>query len=257
MAEEARRRNIEVVALAMEGITDKSLSEIAGSVRTFKLGQIDEPIKILKSAGVTQAVMAGKVQHVSLFGGVRPDLRAIKLMARLSDKRTDTILKAVAAEFAKDGIELIHSGTYLSHLMAEDGVMSRRKPSAGENSDIELGWKAAKALAGFDIGQTVVVQGGAVIAVEAMEGTDACIERAGVLARSSGETAALVVVKVAKPNQDLRFDIPVIGLDSLKVFSNCGVKVLALEALATLIFDKPHFLQEADSLGIAVLGRKP
>lgn len=257
VAEEARRRDVEIVALAMEGITDKRLSEFAGSVQTFKLGQIDAPIKIFKSAGVTRAVMAGKVQHVSLFGGVRPDLRAVKLMARIPDKRTDTILKAVAAEFAKDGIELIHSGTYLSHLMAVEGVMSRRKPSADQSIDIELGWKAAKALAGFDIGQTVVLQGGAVIAVEAMEGTDLCIQRAGELARSSGETPSLIVVKVAKPNQDLRFDIPVIGLDSLKVFSECSVKVLALEAQATLIFDKEKFLREADALGMAVTGRNP
>lgn len=196
--------------------------------------------------------MAGKVQHASVFGGIMPDLRAGKLLMKLADKRTDTILKAVAEEFAKDGIELISSAAYLAHLLAPEGPLTDRKPDAAELSDMRLGWKAAKAVAGFDIGQTIVVQDGAVVAVEGMEGTDACVRRAGALARSRGQKPRLVVVKVAKPNQDLRFDLPVIGLDSLSVFAEAGAVALALEANATLVFDKDEFLARAQAQGLAI-----
>ena len=244
--------NVEVVALGIQDVTDKSLEGLVGAVRYFKLGQIDKPIQAFKAAGVTRAVMAGKVQHASLFGGVLPDLRAAKLLARLSDKRTDTILKAVADEFAKDGIELLSSATYLSHLLVPEGVLTARKPGAAETADIKLGWRAAKAVAGFDIGQTVVVKDGAVIAVEGMEGTDACIRRARASASSQGQKPKLTVVKVAKPNQDLRFDVPVIGLESLKVFAEASVSAVALEAGSTLIFDKDRFLREADAQKLAI-----
>jgi len=257
LAEEARRMDVEVVALGIDGVTDPKLENLVGKVQYFKLGQLDKPIQAFKAAGVTQAVMAGKVQHVSLFGGVMPDLRVVKLLARLADKRTDTILKAVAAEFAKDGIELVSSSSYLSNLIPAAGVLTQRKPTAAENADISLGWKAAKALAGFDIGQTVAVKDGAVIAVEAMEGTDACILRAADLARSQGKSPALTVVKVAKPNQDLRFDIPVIGLDSLSVFASAKVSALALEAGSTLIFDKQKFLEAADAQKMAIVALAP
>lgn len=247
---------VEVVALGLEGVTDPALAELAGKVTYFKLGQIDKPIQAFKSAGVTQAVMAGKVQHASLFGGVMPDFRAVKLLARLADKRTDTILKAVAAEFSKDGIELLSSSTYLSHLLATEGVLTARKPDASQKADIDLGWRAAKAVAGFDIGQTVVVKDGAVIAVEAMEGTDAAVLRASAIAQSQGENPSLTVVKVAKPNQDLRFDIPVIGIESLEVFSQAKVTALALEAGTTMIFDKEQFLRQADAQKMTVVGIK-
>ncbi|MBI3551190.1 MAG: UDP-2,3-diacylglucosamine diphosphatase LpxI [Elusimicrobia bacterium] len=253
-AQEARRMKVEVVALGIKGVTDESLEALVGRVQYFKLGQIDKPIKALKAAGVARAVMAGKVQHASLFGGVMPDLRAAKLLARLSDKRTDTILKAVADEFAKDGIELLSSATYLSHLLVPAGQLTIRKPGAAEAADIRLGWQAAKAVAGFDIGQTVVVVGGAVVAVEGMEGTDACVLRARDLARARGAKPSLCVVKVAKPKQDLRFDLPVIGLDSLSVFKDAGVTALALEAGSTLIFDRDEFVREADAQKLAVVG---
>jgi DUF1009 family protein len=255
-AEEARRMNVEVVALGIKGVTDESLERLVGSVQYFKLGQIDKPIQALKSAGVAKAVMAGKVQHASLFGGVLPDLRAAKLLARLSDKRTDTILKAVADEFAKDGIELLSSATYLSHLLVPEGPLTARKPDAAEVSDMKLGWQAAKAVAGFDIGQTVVVSGGAVVAVEGMEGTDACVLRARDIARARGSKPRLCVVKVAKPKQDLRFDLPVIGLDTLGVFKDAGVSALALEAGSTLVFDREEFVRGADAQKLAIVGMK-
>lgn len=249
--------NVEVVALGIKDVTDPSLEKLVGSLTYFKLGQIDKPIKALKDAGVARVVMAGKVQHASLFGGVMPDFRAAKLLARLSDKRTDTILKAVADEFAKDGIEFLSSATYLSHLLVAEGGVTTRKPDNAELADMRLGWRAAKAVAGFDIGQTVVVSGGAVIAVEGMEGTDSCVLRASELARARGRKPKLSVVKVAKPNQDVRFDLPVIGLDTLKVFAQAGVTALALEAKATLIFDKEQFTAAANAQRLAIVGLSP
>lgn len=254
VAEEARRQGLEVVALGLVGVTDPAVEQAAGNLQLFKLGQISKPIDIFKAAGVTKAVMAGKVQHASLFGGLMPDLRAVKLLARLKDKRTDTILSAVAEEFKKDGIELLPTHIYLKHLLVTDGPMTKRAPSASEAADIRLGWRCAKALAGCDVGQTVVVKDGAVIAVEAMEGTDQTILRARDLARSQGAKPALTVVKVAKPKQDPRFDLPVLGLDSLKTFAEAGVSAVALQSGSTLIFDKDQFLKDADAQGIALAG---
>ena len=248
---------VDVVTLGIKGVTDKALEKEVGAIQYFSLGQLDKPIQAFKTAGVSQVVMAGKVQHVSLFGGVTPDWRAVKLLARLEDKRTDTILRAVADEFAKDGIEFLSSAAYLSHLLVGEGALTARKPSTAELEDVKLGWKAAKALAGLDIGQTVVMSEGAVVAVEGMEGTDACIRRAGELARSFGLKPALTVVKVAKPRQDLRFDLPVIGLDSLKTFEDAGVTALAVEAGTTLLFDKAVFLERADARKLAMIGLKP
>ena len=258
VAQEARRAGLEVVGLGLQGITDvPALEAVVGKIDVYRLGQLEKPIAAFKAAGVTRAVMAGKVQHVSLFGGIMPDLRAAKILARLVDKRTDTILRAVADEFAKEGVELLSSVGYLSHLLVGEGVQTARKPDAAEFADARLGWKAAKALAGFDVGQTVVCKDGAVIALEGMEGTDACILRASALARSQGKQITLTVVKVAKPKQDPRFDIPVLGLDSLKVFAEANVTSLALEAGTTLIFDKPEFLKQANAQKLAIVGCRP
>jgi DUF1009 family protein len=257
VAEEAKRRGVPVVALGIPGVTDEALTRFVDTLSWFKLGQIDAPIKALKDAGVRKVVMAGKVQHVSLFGGVLPDWRAAKLLLGLKDKRTDTILRAVADEFSKDGLEFVSSALYLEHLLAPNGNLTKRAPTKDQLADIAFGWRAAKAVAGFDIGQTVVAQNGAIVAVEGMEGTDACVERAALLARSQGREPALVVVKVAKPRQDFRFDLPVVGLDTLERFRAAGVKALALEAGATLIFDRARFADGADAAGIAVAGFPP
>ncbi|MBI5201517.1 MAG: UDP-2,3-diacylglucosamine diphosphatase LpxI [Elusimicrobia bacterium] len=251
VAEAAARRGLEVIALGISGVTDPALGKKVKRFEQFKLGQINKPIEIFKSEGVTEAVMAGKVQHASVFGGVMPDLRAMKLLGRLKDKRTDTILAAVAEEFAKDGITLLPSHQYLSDLMATSGAMTKRKPSAAESMDIDLGWRAAKAVAGFDIGQTVVAGQNAIVAVEGMEGTDSCVLRAGELAKGKG---GLVVVKVAKPKQDFRFDIPVIGLQTLETLAKAGASVLAIEAGKTIIFDKDEFLKKADTQKLCVVG---
>lgn len=257
MAEEARRRGVPVVALGIPGVTDEGLARLVDTLTWFKLGQIDAPIKALKEKGVRKVVMAGKVQHVSLFGGVMPDWRAAKVLLGLKDKRTDTVLRAVVDEFAKDGLEFVSSALYLEHLLAPASALTKRAFSKEQLADAALGWKAAKAVAGFDIGQTVVTQGGAVVAVEGMEGTDACVKRAAELACANGRDPALVVVKVAKPRQDFRFDLPVVGLDSLAVFRAAGVKALALEAGSTLVFDRDRFAAEADAAGLAVAGFPP
>lgn len=257
MAEEAKRRGVPVVALGIPGVTDPALEAVAGGLTWFKLGQIDAPIKALKDAGVRRVVMAGKVQHVSLFGGVMPDWRAAKVLLGLKDKRTDTILRAVADEFAKDGLEFVSSATYLEHLLAPNGALTKKAFTKAQLADAALGWRAAKAVAGFDIGQTVVAQDGAVVAVEGMEGTDACVQRAADLARTQGREPALVVVKVAKPRQDFRFDLPVVGLDTLAAFRAAGVKALAFEAGSTLVFDRDRFAADADASGLAVAGFPP
>jgi DUF1009 family protein len=257
VAEEARRRGVPVVALGIPGVTDEALARLVDTLTWFKLGQIDAPIKALKGAGVRKVVMAGKVQHVSLFGGVMPDWRAAKVLLGLKDKRTDTVLRAVADEFAKDGLEFVSSALYLGHLLAPNGALTKRALTKEQLADAALGWRAAKAVAGFDIGQTVVAQAGAVIAVEGMEGTDACVARAAELARTQGREPALVVVKVAKPRQDFRFDLPVVGLDTLAQFRKTGVRALAFEAGATLIFDRERFAAEADAAGLAVAGFPP
>lgn len=256
LAREAQKTGAEVVALGIRGVTDSELARIT-RVEFFRLGQIEKPLLFLKKAGVTRAVMAGKVQHHSLFGGILPDLRAMKLLAKLKDRRTDTVLRAVAEEFAKEGIELLPSSTYLAHLLAPEGVLTRRRPAPSEEADLELGWRAAKAVAGFDIGQTVVVRGGAVVAVEAMEGTDKAIERAAELCAAHGSAPSLAVVKVAKPRQDFRFDLPVLGLDSLAIFERCKVGALCIEARKTLLFDRQEFIAGADRLKMSVVSREP
>lgn len=254
VADAAKRMGMEVVAIGITGVSDPAMAGKAKRFEQFKLGQISKPIEVFKSEGITQAVMAGKVQHASLFGGVLPDLRAVKLLARLKDKRTDTILAAVAEEFAKDGIELLPSHAFLKDLLATPGPMTKRKPGAAEMADLELGWKAAKAVAGFDIGQSVVAGQGAIVAVEAMEGTDACVLRAGELVRAQGSKGGIVVVKVAKPRQDFRYDLPVIGLETLVTLEKAGATALAIEAGKTLIFDKDDFLKRADAQRLAVVG---
>lgn len=213
-------------------------------------------MKVLKEAGVEKVVMAGKVQHTSLFGGILPDLRAVKILASLKDRRTDTILSAIANEFSKEGMTLISSATYLQDLLPAEGVLTKRSPSKQEAADIKLGLGAANASAGYDIGQSVVVKDRAIIAVEAMEGTDAAMMRAAALAgteKSGAKKNGLVLVKVAKPRQDFRFDIPVVGLDTLDTIEAAGVTALSIEAGSTLIFDKEEFLERANRMGITIV----
>lgn len=252
IAQEARREGHTVFVIGLEGITDPGIEKEANGMAWIKLGQLDRPIQEMRKAGVTKAVLAGRVHHVKIFGGFIPDLRAIRLLAGLKDKRADTILNAIAAEFAKDGIEFQNSAAYLSRFIPQPGVLTKQKPTAADKKDIELGWKVAKSIAGHDVGQTVVVRNGAILAVEAMEGTDACILRAGDVARAGKTKPELVVVKVAKPKQDFRFDLPVAGLDTLKTLETAGARALAVEAGKTVLLDREKFVVEADRLGISI-----
>jgi DUF1009 family protein len=249
VAAAARRDGRRVVAVA---IREEAFPELASEVDAIEwvgLGQLGRAIDVLRSHGVSEAVMAGQVKHKQIFSGIMPDLKLMGVLARLAVKNTDSLIGGVADAMARDGIRLLPSTALLADHMASAGAMTARKPGRDERADVDYGRSVARALAGHDIGQTVVVKDRAAVAVEAMEGTDEVIRRAG---RIAGPGAS--VVKVAKPRQDMRFDVPVVGPGTLAAMREAGARVLALEAGRTLILDRPAFLDEAEAAGIAVWG---
>ncbi len=248
-AQVARAQGLEVVAVAHRGETDPALADVVAALQWVYVGQLGKIIKFFQQAGVTQAVMAGGISKGRLFTHLRPDLRAVRLLNRLRHVGDDGILRAVAAELAHEGITIVSPTLYLTDLLTPSGVLSRRQPSAEEMQDVRFGWEIAKEIGRLDIGQCVVVRRQAVLAVEAIDGTDATIRRGGLLA---GEKA--VVVKVSKPTQDLRFDVPAVGLETIAVMAEVKARVLALEAGKTLMFDRPAMLAAADRARIAVIG---
>jgi DUF1009 family protein len=213
------------------------------------IGHLGTFLKILKDAGIKTAVMAGQVKHVKIFGFV-PDLTAMALMARLSSRNTDSLIGAVADLMREHGVELINSAKFLEPMLARPGQLSERTPTADERKDLEFGYRMADVVAGLDIGQTIAVKHQAVVAVEAMEGTDETIARAGHLA---GE--GVTIVKVAKPKQDMRFDVPIVGLATIQAMRIAGARVLSIDAGKTLIFDREAFFASANEAGIAVVAR--
>jgi hypothetical protein len=215
----------------------------------MSLGQLGRCISTLKSAGVSEAVMAGQVKHRQIFSGIVPDLKLMGLLARLAFKNTDSLIGAVADVLEEEGIRLLPSTLFLEDDLVQSGSMTRRKPSRAERADIEYGQRIARGIAGMDLGQTVVVKDRAAVALEAMEGTDEVIRRAG---RIAG--AGCVVVKVAKPRQDMRFDVPVAGAATLCAMKEAGAAVLALEAGRTLLLDREELLTGADAQGVCVFG---
>ena len=250
MAQEARRRGRSVVVAAIEGETDPALERLVDRFHWLKLGQIKKTLRVFRDAGADEAVMAGQVKHVSVFDLRHLDATALKLIATLPDKKTDTILGAVADEFAKHGIRFLSSTAYLADQLAPAGVLTRVKPSGDQKKDIAFGLRTAKAVAGLDLGQSVCVKDQAVLAVEAIEGTDACVRRAG------DHAAGFTLAKVAKPRQDLRFDVPVVGLRTVEALVAARGAVLAVEAGKTLFFARDDFLKRADAAGLVVLGVK-
>ena len=236
-------------------------------VHWLSLGELSRLIETFHSEGVSRAVMAGQVKHKQIFSSIRPDWRLAKLLLNLRTRSTDVLLGAVAKVLGDEGIELISSTQFLEPLLAKPGVLTRRAPDEQEQKDIVYGRTVARAIAGYDLGQTVVIAAQACVAVEAMEGTDATIERAGALFRSldaedaaredrrEGTTLrrALTVVKVAKPNQDMRFDVPVIGVPTIHTMQRAGATCLSLEAGRTLMFDPAAIITTADKAGIAIL----
>jgi DUF1009 family protein len=248
VADAARERGFRVVAVAHEGETDPLLAEKVDELAWIKLGQLGHLIKALKKAGVTKTVMAGSINKKKMFENVRPDLRGLTLMSKLAIFHDDDILRAVAEELHQEGIDMVGSAEHLPELLAPRGNLTRRKPNREEREDVEFGWKIAKELGRLDIGQCVVVRKKSVLALEAIEGTNETILRGGRLAKENA-----VVVKVSKPNQDLRFDLPAVGPETIQVMAKVRATVLAIEAGKTLIFDKEEMISYADRLKIAVV----
>ena len=261
----ARAQGVSVVVAAIKEETEPEMDARAAadpgiSVHWLSLGELSRLIETFHREGVTQAVMAGQVRHKQIFSSIRPDWRLAKLLLNLRTRNTDMLLGAVARVLSDEGIELISSTAYLEPLLARPGVLTARAPTAEEQQDLAYGREVADALAGFDIGQTVVVAGQACVAVEAMEGTDATIARAGAILRTleaEGEASTLErklsVVKVAKPNQDMRFDVPVVGYGTIEAMRLAGATCLSIEAGRTLIFDLETVQQLAAGAGIAII----
>jgi DUF1009 family protein len=250
----ARGAGHDVTVIALEQETFPELAEAAArppaaAFHWISLGQLGTCITLLKDAGVTQAVMAGQVKHVKLFD-IRPDLTLGKVLMRLATKNTDSIISGVADALRDRGIELLDSTAFLAPLLARAGVLTRRGPTEEEQRDLTIGYRVADAVAGLDIGQTVALKSAAVVAVEAMEGTDAVIERAGQLA---GPGAC--IIKVAKPNQDMRFDVPVVGVSTIAAMKAAGATLLSVDAGKTLMIDGDKIIKAADEAGICIVGR--
>jgi UDP-2,3-diacylglucosamine hydrolase len=262
----ARANGLQVVVAAIKEETDPEMNDRAAAdpgvrVHWLSLGELSKLIDTLRGEGVTRAVMAGQVKHKQIFSSIRPDWRLAKLLLSLRTRNTDMLLGAIAKVLGDEGIELISSTQYLAPLLAKAGVLTRREPNGEELKDIAYGRTVAQAIATYDLGQTVVVAAQACVAVEAMEGTDATIARAGELFRtldSGGETTlrrALTVVKVAKPNQDMRFDVPVVGVATIEAMKAAGATCLAVEAERTLMFDPAAILSTADEAGISIVAK--
>jgi UDP-2,3-diacylglucosamine hydrolase len=267
----ARAHGVPVVVAAIREETDPEMNARAQAdpgvrVHWLSLGELSRLIDTFHREGVKQAVMAGQVKHKQIFSSIRPDWRLAKLLLNLRTRNTDMLLGAVAKVLDDEGIELIPSTAYLEPLLAQAGVLTARAPSEDESKDIAYGREVARHLAAYDLGQTVVIAAQACVAVEAMEGTDATIERAGALMRTLADhskegsstgtstlTRNLTVVKVAKPKQDLRFDVPVIGIRTIETMRAAGATCLAVEARRTLLFDRAALRDAADAAGIAVI----
>ena len=259
----ARAEGLAVVVAAIKEETAPEMDARAAAdpgirVHWMSLGELSRLIDTFKDEGVSRAVMAGQVKHTQIFSSIRPDWRLAKLLLNLRTRNTDMLLGAVAKVLADEGIELMSSTHYLEPLLARPGILTQRAPSEEETKDIAYGRTVGRALAAYDLGQTVVIAAQACVAVEAMEGTDATIARAGELFRALGDAAstlsrALTVVKVAKPNQDMRFDVPVIGVATMEAMARAGATCLAVQAGGTLLFDAAAIVAAADRAGIAII----
>jgi DUF1009 family protein len=247
-AEQARKEGYALVAVAHRGETLKELEGLIENVTWIYVGQLGKMIRTFLRAGITEAVMTGGIHKVKFLQNFRPDLRGAKFLARMKSKDDDALLRGVAEELESDGIKVLDSTLCLSQIVAAEGVLTKRTPRAVEWEDVRFGFRVAKEVGRLGIGQTVVVKKQIVVAVEALEGTDAAIERGGTLARSG-----FVAVKVSKPQQDLRFDVPAVGIETIRRLHEVGGTVLAVEAGKTILLEKDALLEEAESLGISVV----
>lgn len=268
----ARAHHLTVIVAAIREETAPQIDTRAAAdphirVHWFSLGELSRLIETFQTEGVTRAVMAGQVKHKQIFSSIRPDWRLAKLLLSLRTRSTDMLLGAIAKVLGDEGIELISSTAYLEPLLTRPGLLTERAPTEAEFADITYGRTIARAIAGYDLGQTVVIAAQACVAIEAMEGTDATIARAGQLFRTidapspasheAGQpttlSRSLTVVKVAKPNQDMRFDVPVIGLDTIQTMQAAGATCLALEPGRTLLFDREALVDAANKAKICIL----
>jgi len=238
-------------------VKEEAFPELEGAARDagadlhwVSLGHLGKCIKILKAAGASQALMAGQVKHAKIFSGIVPDLTLLSVLTKLRARNTDALISAVAEVLRGEGIELLNSTAFLEPLLARAGTLSRREPSPEERQDLAFGYQMADAVAALDIGQTIVVKDKAVVAVEAMEGTDAVIRRASEIAGPGTR-----VVKVAKPKQDMRFDVPVVGVATIETMKAAGATAITIDARTTLVVDGDRFFDAANAAGIAVVGR--
>jgi DUF1009 family protein len=251
VAEGARRAGASLSVVAIKEETDKRIEDVADDCLWIGIGQLGKMIAYFKRRNVTKAIMAGQVKHVQIFSGALPDVRMFKMLWNLPKRNTDALIGGVADELAKEGIELIDSTYFVKDQLASEGIISKRKPNETELANIEYGLHIAGEIARLDLGQTIVVRASACVAIEAMEGTDATIRRAGDLAKGK-----LTVVKVAKPDQDMRFDVPVVGVPTIQAMIDAGATCLSITAGKTLIFDREEMLKLADKNGIAIIGSR-
>jgi len=248
-AEAAKKAGREVVIIGHKGESHPDLEAVADRFCWVKLGQLGKIIKFFQSEKVEETVFLGTITKTRIFRDVLPDLKGISLWNKIDVRQDDSILRAFAGELEKEGIKVLDSTLYLQHLLFPAGILTRKKPTAGQRRDIDFGFQMARAIGKLDIGQCVVVRDMAVVAVEAIEGTDAAIKRGGALAREN-----TVVVKVKKPDQDLRFDLPAIGPTTIESMLQARAVVLAVEAGQALLFDRETVISQADKAGIVVVG---
>src|SRR5947207_3583026 len=245
--EGAKRAGASVAVAAIREETNPEIEQVADRLTWVGLGQLGKMIRFFKNEGVDKAIMAGQVKHVQIFSRAIPDVRMLKMLLGLPRRNTDALIGAVANELAAEGIELIDSTYFLKDQLPQKGILTKRVPDDRERSDVEYGLEIAHEIARLDLGQTIVVRDRACVAIEAMEGTDAVIRRAGELARGR-----LTVVKIAKPNQDMRFDVPVVGLSTIQTMINAGATCLCLTAEKTLMFEREEMIQLAHKNKIAI-----
>jgi DUF1009 family protein len=251
--EGARSQGIEMAVIALKEEASPELEKFAKRLHWVSLGELSEAIALMQQEGVKRAVMAGQVKHNKIFSAIRPDWKLAKLLFSLPRKNTDSLIGAVAKVFEEEGIQLVDSTMFLKPLLPSAGVLSRRAPNEHEAADMNYGLGVARHIAAMDIGQTVVIADRACVAVEAMEGTDETITRAARFA----DGKPLVVVKVSKPKQDMRFDVPVVGMPTVEAMKKAGATALAVDAERTLLFDREKLIELADAAGIAIQAFPP
>lgn len=248
--EGARKSGETLSVVAIKEETEKDIEKETDDILWVGVGKLGKILSFFKAKGVTKVVMAGQVKHTQLFSGAIPDMKMVKMLWNLPKRNTDALIGGIADELAKEGIELIDSTYFIQEHLATDGVMTRRKPTRLELENIDYGLGIANEIARMDLGQTIVVRAKACVAIEAMEGTDAVIRRAGELAYGQ-----LTVIKVAKPRQDMRFDVPVVGIPTIEAMVEAGATCLSVTSGKTLIFDRGEMLEAAEKAGIAVVGK--